>query len=82
MVSENAGNHHPGHAVLDNVHDKILNFNSMPNTRYDDRFVAYLANTVGLEIDARAFHAFPRYVSSDTIDSRFDRAFTFDPITG
>ncbi|XP_076684609.1 disintegrin and metalloproteinase domain-containing protein mind-meld isoform X3 [Andrena cerasifolii] len=24
-------NHHPEHAVLDNVHSKILNFNSMPN---------------------------------------------------
>lgn len=69
MVPGNAGNHHPGHAVLDDVHNKILNFNSMPNSRYDDRFVAYLANTVGLEIDARAFHAFLRYVSPDMIDS-------------
>ncbi|XP_068985828.1 disintegrin and metalloproteinase domain-containing protein unc-71 isoform X5 [Bombus flavifrons] len=32
MVSGNAGNHHPGHAVLDDVHNKILNFSSMPNS--------------------------------------------------
>ncbi|XP_061934653.1 disintegrin and metalloproteinase domain-containing protein 11 isoform X28 [Apis cerana] len=26
-----SGNHHPGHAVLDNVNNKILTFSSMPN---------------------------------------------------
>ncbi|XP_043512070.1 disintegrin and metalloproteinase domain-containing protein 11-like isoform X10 [Frieseomelitta varia] len=31
MVSGVSGNHHPGHAVLDNVNSKILTFNSMPN---------------------------------------------------
>ncbi|XP_061934665.1 disintegrin and metalloproteinase domain-containing protein 11 isoform X40 [Apis cerana] len=28
-----SGNHHPGHAVLDNVNNKILTFSSMPNCR-------------------------------------------------
>lgn len=33
-----SGNHHPGHAVLDNVNNKILTFSSMPNCRYDRSF--------------------------------------------
>ena len=55
MVSGVSGNHHPGHAVLDNVNSKILTFNSMPNVRYDDCFVAYPANT-SLERQAREAH--------------------------
>lgn len=44
--SDVSGNHHPGHAVLDNVNSRILTFSSMPNYRYGDHFVAYLVNTI------------------------------------
>lgn len=39
------GNNHPELAVLDNVNSKILTYHRMPSYKYDDYFVAYLANT-------------------------------------